>query len=851
MQETSALHKSILSDREHVKETRVEIAGTLYSESCFLPPSLSRVLFSEGKPCVGGCPSGTIKLSIWVDSSEIPRGAKIRVEQRVVLLDARTEVVASAAEWLPKGTYYVSGRSTDPTTGATVLSGYDGMRKADQPYVSEVDTGVWPCPCDQVAASIAERMGVTIDSRTILDPSIMVEYPLDYTMREVLGQIAVAHLGNWVMTDANELRLIGLCETLDDAAESARVIASGLTHFTVGAALRPYSKVVLWYDDNTCYMAGDDTGQTLEADLPWATQAIADKLLDQVKDFVYIPFEGQRALLDPAAELGDSLTIHDISCQLASVEVTCDAMNAANIAAPSGDELDDEYPYTAKQKREFARKLAETRSLITKTAEEIRLEVANEVQGLSASFDVQLGSISAEIVGVENAISSLELDVESILGRIQDAEGNVAQLELTAQEIRSEVSGKIDEEAAQTLIDQAIDSIALSVTSSAGSTTIKLTGGGVDISTATLNLSVAAANISGKLTASQIDAESLRVSKVYDSTGTKTAIDCSSTATMYIGGTGSANAYSEILIKGTTIAFNTWGSTEAGISIHNASSYYLRPETSGLYSLGDSTHLWHGVYTNDITITPNSNLLYGMTLNYAGIIPAKTEYMNLGSSTYKWNCLYVKSIMLDGMTLYPDRISYSSTIYASMNSAKAFVPYASTGYSIGSSIFPWATGYFTTLYVGGKEVSATPEVSQLKNGSYTVSLNTSYALVPGSSSYSLGSSSYYWGTAYITKLYLSSTCYISAGSASTIKVGTTTIGGTVTVSALTNGTYSVTLGSGALTPKSSGSYSLGSSSYYWSYLYVGAIRLYYSSYSYITLTANSSGKLCVGGTAIH
>lgn len=300
------------------------------------------------------------------------------------------------------------------------------------------------------------------------------------------------------------------------------------------------------------------------------------------------------------------------------------------------------------------------------------------------------------------------------------------------------------------------------------------------------------------------------------------------------------------------ITLNRWSDNASGIVIENGTSNYkVYPGTSSLYSLGDSAHPWAGCYTNGVSIIPNSSLLYGMTLNYAGIVPAKTEYMDLGSSTYKWNNLYVKNIVLDSTTLYPERVSYSSDIYASMNSAKAFVPYASTGYSIGSSAYPWAAGYFTTLYVGGKEISATPEVSQLKNGSYTVSLNTSCALVPGSSNYSFGSSSYYWATAYITKLYLSSTCYITAGSASTIKVGSTTIGGTVTVAKLVNGSYSISLGSGALTPASSGSYNLGSSSYYWNYLYVKTIRLYYSSYSYIDLTANSSGKLCVGGTAIH
>ena len=214
----------------------------------------------------------------------------------------------------------------------------------------------------------------------------------------------------------------------------------------------------------------------------------------------------------------------------------------------------------------------------------------------------------------------------------------------------------------------------------------------------------------------------------------KTAIDCSSTATMYIGGNNSSNAYTELLIKGTTITFNRWGDTNEGISIHNASSYYMRPGTSSLYSLGDATHLWAGCYTNSVTITPNSSSLYGMTLNYLGIIPAKNEELNLGSSSYKWNFLYVYAIMLDGLRIYGNRVNYNADIYATMNSSKQFVPQASTGYYLGSSAYPWQYAYITNLYING---------TQFNPSNYaTTSSLSGYATTSSLSSYAKASSIY-------------------------------------------------------------------------------------------------------------
>ena len=55
-------------------------------------------------------------------------------------------------------------------------------------------------------------MGVELDSRTALNGSYQVEYPNDYTMREVLGYIGAVNGGNWNITETGKLRLVRLNE---------------------------------------------------------------------------------------------------------------------------------------------------------------------------------------------------------------------------------------------------------------------------------------------------------------------------------------------------------------------------------------------------------------------------------------------------------------------------------------------------------------------------------------------------------------------------------------------------------------------------------------------------------------
>lgn len=65
-------------------------------------------------------------------------------------------------------------------------------------------------PQTEAAADIAQRMGVELDPRNRIAAGLMVEYPNDLTMREVLGYIAISNAGNWVMSGDGKLLLAPL-----------------------------------------------------------------------------------------------------------------------------------------------------------------------------------------------------------------------------------------------------------------------------------------------------------------------------------------------------------------------------------------------------------------------------------------------------------------------------------------------------------------------------------------------------------------------------------------------------------------------------------------------------------------
>lgn len=230
----------------------------------------------------------------------------------------------------------------------------------------------------------------------------------------------------------------------------------------------PVSKVILIVDDENVYMAGTDEGTVIEKECPYATQAMADNLLAMLQGYQYQSIEADAARITPTAELGDGITVNGIYTQLAYKNIRFSTGAVVDVAAPGSVEAEHEYQQAGSTSSDTSWKLAQTYSRISKTADQILLEVGDNINDLSSSIDVQL---------------------QSITGRIDGLDGDYAEISLTLD--------------------------GLTITDDEG--TVKIDGGAIDAD----NLNVNAANITGQLTADQINTTGLQVNAA-NITGTLT-----------------------------------------------------------------------------------------------------------------------------------------------------------------------------------------------------------------------------------------------------------------------------------------------------------------------------------------
>ena len=272
-------------------------------------------------------------------------------------------------------------------------------------------------------------------------------------------------------------------------------------------ALAPVSKVVLLVDDDTAYFAGDETGRTVELTCPYGTQAMANNILASLRAYTYRPIQAQDALLDPAAELGDGLTVGGVYTVLAQTELTFDALMTCDGGAPGKTEQESEYRYQSPVLSDIQHQIARTRSEITKTAEEIRLYVVNEVEGVESELRLTADSLNAQISSVDGRVSSLSLSLDSINAQVTGLDGRVSNLSLSLDGINAQVTGldgrvsslslSLDGIAAQvsgldgnlTRIEQKVDGITLSASTNGNTSRLSITSQGVEISSTDITFS--------------------------------------------------------------------------------------------------------------------------------------------------------------------------------------------------------------------------------------------------------------------------------------------------------------------------------------------------------------------------
>ena len=165
------------------------------------------------------------------------------------------------------------------------------------------------------------------------------------------------------------------------------------------------TRVTIEVDNDKSYTAGNSTGRVLTIKNPWGTQAMATNILSIVSGFQYQPYQATDAILDPAAEIGDAITIGGIYSVIADTDITFDRACFTNITAAQGEEIDSEYPYLPP----IERKVQQAQN----TANDA-MSIAEEAQSTANSAQTDADSANNIINGWRYPGSSVQIDGANI-----------------------------------------------------------------------------------------------------------------------------------------------------------------------------------------------------------------------------------------------------------------------------------------------------------------------------------------------------------------------------------------------------------------------------------------------------
>lgn len=257
MQATSETYQRILAESNHWFESTVVIgeSGVLITErnERILFAGVAIIVARDGPssgfgeeqifsirttqnmltqgPQLGQAIAAEIELTMLNPPGDIPTMALL-----VPYVRACSETEQS--EWIQQGVYYIDTREvTQNSDGLDILTlhGFDAMLKTEQ-YFSDSGRLNWSAGYvldTAMVQEIAKIIGVNVDSRTwdVMTDAYHIPLPLNYTLREILGYIAGAYAGVFLMTDLGELRLVSIT---DLPAETSLLIDHAGNYITFG-----------------------------------------------------------------------------------------------------------------------------------------------------------------------------------------------------------------------------------------------------------------------------------------------------------------------------------------------------------------------------------------------------------------------------------------------------------------------------------------------------------------------------------------------------------------------------------------------------------------------------------------
>ena len=340
MQTTSALWKSYQALPSKQYEYKVVIGTDEYLNEDLFSMSSERQLCDDSVFALGNVFSRKLNLAIKQKATAIAKMSNVD-------LYIRMNGDSGPTEWLPQGKFYIDTRKKSGL--ATVLECYDKVLMMESSFAIEGESLSYPMAMSDAVSTICTRLSLTFANPSAIQSGFNIEYPNDLTMREVLGYIADANGGNFILNDAGELQLV--------IPVNGTSVATGYyVNLYDDNDQQTFDKVIMYYNDTDGFESGTGTNEFVDNNL-WATQAIADHVLSVLTGYTHKPYTGTRVYVDPAIELGDTVTLGGVDYVLFNATITYGGNVVMDIGAPGETELNHEYPYVGSYSKAIKNKV--------------------------------------------------------------------------------------------------------------------------------------------------------------------------------------------------------------------------------------------------------------------------------------------------------------------------------------------------------------------------------------------------------------------------------------------------------------------------------------------------------------
>lgn len=769
--------------------------------------------------------------------------------------------MSGETDYAYKGTYTVTDIIKNGKKAT--LTAYDCIKKLDTSADAWVSTLKYPITLANMLSSMGNKLGLSITALTNTYRGNYTVYnnfmARNITYRQILGYIAQIANVNFMADTSGQKDIIYKRYTeTTTTIDNSKYVKLTLSDYTT----EPIDKVQIQstFDDIGYVVGTGDNAYVITENPLFFTnerqayiQTIASSLLDELKTITYTPMKFS-TLKDFDINCGDIIKVNNISCYIMKKSIKPSGCEFECVGNKRRDtqktEVNSAITALNNKTNELVRTVDEMKSTLTEVKGSMKTltdeqgeikeqiatittdvsEVKQTAQGLTSkvsSIETTMNNLDGEVTTLKSRVSTVEQTVDSITTRVEVAEGTANEAKTMASEAKqtaNSFSTKITEvektansakttaseakqtansfstritEAEETANGAATTASEAKQTANSFSTRITTAEGNISSLTQTagkIDWLIKSGSSSSNFTLT--DRTISLVSSNIDLSGYVTINSLKSGGTTTIdGGRITTGTISADRIDLTSLKVRNVYNDDNNMILTSARGYmYIGGDTSAKRT--DS--IWFRTGSIFLSAIGDST----MTVNITNKQISTDGNWKLGiSSSQGFKEAYIDKIYLGG-----------GGGYISMDASKNFL-------------------------VNGVKITtgtSTAGVKELKDGTNTVTLSGTI-LKPLTSSYSLGGSSNYWGYAYISKIYLSSTCYITAGSSTTIKVGTTTIGGSSS-----SGSYTT------ITPSRNATYDLGSSSYYWNNVYAYALWLK-SGYNTVKLTCYSSNELAING----